>query len=296
MAIVVDIDGQSGFCGGVIRAIGKAEEILNDTGKLYSLGAIVHNESELHRLGDKGLVTIASLGDLSEHPGESVLVRAHGEPPKTYEEARKLNLHLVDATCPVVLKLQREIRDTYQRQCKAGYGQILIFGKTGHAEVLGLVGQTEGHAVVVQDLAMLREVIAAKGIRLDESIEVFSQTTKSPDEYRELCEFLKAQMTLENGLSVHETICSQVATRHENLVDFAVHHDVIIFVSGRDSSNGKVLFDLCRSNNIRTYHITSPDDIADNWFRDDDMVGVCGATSTPKWLLVQVADRIQQLH
>lgn len=304
MALSVDIDGQSGFCGGVIRAIGKAEEILDQSDRLYSLGAIVHNEMELARLGDKGLMVINKLSELEPGDKASVLIRAHGEPPKTYADAAQMHLNLIDATCPVVLNLQKKIRDTYHRQQAEGEGQILIFGKIGHAEVLGLVGQTEGTAIVVQDIAMLKEAIASGALCLDKPIEVFSQTTKSPVEYEALCDTLRSLVAATSGsvagpraeelVTVHNTICVQVATRHERLVAFASCHDVIIFVAGKDSSNGKVLCELCRENNFRTYHITSTEDISDNWFRPDDKVGVCGATSTPKWLLEEVAHKILQ--
>ena len=297
--ITVDIDKNSGFCAGVIRAISKAEEFLGsgDGKRLYSLGAIVHNDSELERLSGKGLVTIdkEDFDEMVSAQGEVLLIRAHGEPPQTYTRAEELGFQVVDCTCPVVLKLQQRIKESYIRQQKEGRGQILIFGKIGHAEVLGLIGQTEGTAIVVENIAMLEEAVADGRIKTDVPTEVFSQTTKSPAEYRSLCAKLEEDM--ESGeLSVHDTICSQVATRHERLSKFALEHDIIIFVAGKASSNGKVLCDLCKALNIRTYHIDSPLEIKREWFRADDKVGICGATSTPKWLLEETAKHILDLN
>ena len=309
--LIVDIDNNSGFCAGVIRAIGKAEDFLNgkEGKRLYSLGAIVHNDSELERLSEKGLVTIdkEDFDEMVNANGESLLIRAHGEPPQTYARAEMLGFDVIDCTCPVVLKLQQRIQEAHARQKEEGRGQILIFGKIGHAEVLGLIGQTEGSATVVENIAMLEEYIAEGRIKLGEPIEVFSQTTKSPAEYRSLCAKLEENMAHYNELSVerfkgrnllavHDTICSQVATRHERLSKFALEHDIIIFVAGKASSNGKVLCDLCKSLNIRTYHIDSPSEIKREWFRADDKVGVCGATSTPKWLLEETSERILELN
>lgn len=314
--LTVDIDSNSGFCAGVIRAIGKAEEYLQ-TGKdaseegkrLYSLGAIVHNDAELGRLVKQGLVTIdkEDLEEMVAAPGEVLLIRAHGEPPQTYEKAESLGFSIIDCTCPVVLKLQKRIKEAYRAHQEAGKGQIIIFGKIGHAEVLGLIGQTDGTAIVVENTIMLEDLIEDGTIRLDVPTEVFSQTTKSPAEYSRLCARLEEGMAQYNELSVerfkgrgllnvHDTICSQVATRHERLSKFALEHDVIIFVSGKASSNGKVLCDLCKSLNIRTYHIDGPAEIKREWFRADDKVGVCGATSTPKWLLEETAEHILDLN
>lgn len=299
--LTVDIDSNSGFCAGVIRAIGKAEEFLaNNAGSeknLYSLGAIVHNDAELSRLVAKGLVTIdkEDLEEMVNADGESLLIRAHGEPPQTYVQAESLGFSIIDCTCPVVLKLQQRIKEAYVRQQEKGEGQIIIFGKIGHAEVLGLIGQTDGNAIVVENIPMLDELIKEGAVRLDIPTEVFSQTTKSPAEYTMLCNRLK-DACCEGVVNVHETICSQVATRHDRLSKFALEHDVILFVSGKASSNGKVLCDLCKSLNIRTYHIDSDTEIKREWFRADDKVGVCGATSTPKWLLEEVAQHVLNLN
>ena len=314
--LTVDIDRNSGFCAGVIRAISKAEEFLDEAKvsedpdrKLFSLGAIVHNDAELNRLMNKGLVTIDKddLDEMVQAEGEVLLIRAHGEPPQTYTKAHSIGFEIIDCTCPVVLKLQQRIKDAYMKHVETGSGQIVIFGNIGHAEVLGLIGQTDGTAVVVEDMFMLEKAIEDGSIRLDVHTEVFSQTTKSPAEYSLICTRLKEAMAKYNELSlekfsgrgmldVHNTICSQVATRHERLSRFALEHDIIIFVSGKASSNGKVLCELCKSLNIRTYHIDSVEDIKRDWFRADDRVGVCGATSTPKWLLEEVAEHVLSLN
>ena len=309
--LTVDIDSNSGFCAGVIRAISKAEDFLNENKgrELYSLGAIVHNDAELTRLVDKGLVTIDKddLEEMVDAHGESLLIRAHGEPPATYTLAEGLGFKIIDCTCPVVLRLQQDTKEAYLRQREAGKGQIIIFGKTGHAEVLGLLGQTDDTAIVIENRTMLTEAIENGTISLDVPTEIFSQTTKSPAEYSSLCSRLeelmaeRCELSVERFkgrglLTVHNTICSQVARRHERLSRFALEHDIIIFVSGKASSNGKVLCDLCKSLNIRTYHIDNVSEIKREWFRADDKVGVCGATSTPKWLLEEAAKHILDLN
>lgn len=307
----VEIDNNSGFCAGVIRAIEKAEELLVpsqdaiSTKKIFSLGAIVHNESELSRLENLGLVTIdkEDLEYISMLPKDGaqddmqkeklLLIRAHGEPPQTYELAQNLGFDVVDCTCPVVLKLQQDIKKAYLRQVKEGKGQIIIFGKIGHAEVLGLIGQTEGKAIIIEDCNSLEEKIQDQSILADEPTVIFSQTTKSPIEYDKICKRLSSYLL--NKFTVHNSICKQVATRHKKLSTFAFRHDIIIFVSGKASSNGKILCELCKRINIRTYHISSIDEIKLEWFRKDDRIGVCGATSTPKWLLENIASHINKL-
>ena len=292
MALKVEIDRRSGFCGGVIRAISRAEEFLDSHPGcgLYSLGAIVHNEAELKRLGDKGLVTIGygDIPGIQSPENETLLIRAHGEPPETYALAAATGINVIDCTCPVVLRLQENIKKAYSRK-----GQIIIFGKIGHAEVLGLLGQVGGDAVVIEDMPMLLDALENGTIRTDVPLDIFSQTTKSPTEYSEICKVLTEKTKA--GLTVHNTICSQVASRHEELSAFAASHDVIIFVSGVSSSNGKVLCDLCRSRNARTWHISAPEEIDPAWFGPDDRVGICGATSTPRWLLEEVARTIEGL-
>lgn len=284
----VEIDAHSGFCGGVIRAIGQAEDYLaaHPGEQLLSLGSIVHNEAELERLQDKGLRAISSLDGLRE---ETVLIRAHGEPPRTYEQAASQGIRLIDCTCPVVLQLQRRIREAYARIRPLG-GQVIIFGKVGHAEVLGLVGQVGGDALVVENMSMLETAFGQGLVCLNGPVEVFSQTTKSPSEYAEICSVLRARVSGE--VTVHDTICKQVSSRHAQLMEFARDHDVILFVSGRESSNGKVLFNLCKSVNDRSFRIGSADQVDPSWLRPGDRVGVCGATSTPKWLLEAVAQKI----
>lgn len=284
----VVVDPHSGFCPGVISVTRKAEEILESNAVLYSLGEIVHNEKELSRLAGKGLVTVGSISDVE--PGSRLLVRAHGEPPQFYAAARERRIDVVDGTCPVVLKLQKDIRAAWQRVSPSG-GSVVIFGKIGHAEVLGLVGQTDGGAVVVENLSQLEEKIASGAITAP--VELFSQTTKSPDEYLTLQKRLSASF---DSVSVNDTICAQVSGRHKRLREFSASHDVIVFVAGESSSNGKVLFELCRACNGRTHLVGSADGIDPSWFRPDDSVGVCGATSTPKWLLEEVAAAIENLQ
>jgi len=287
----VETDPGSGFCGGVIRAITRAEEYLARSGRLYSLGAIVHNEAELSRLQDQGLITVQSLSEVPE--GETVLIRAHGEPPSTYAEASERRLQLIDCSCPVVLQLQLRIREAYARLHQDGReGQVIIFGRVGHAEVLGLLGQVGGDALVVENAAMLEEALSAGKVRLSQPLEIFSQTTKSPDEYAHICQMLRDRGA---RLTVHDTICAQVASRHQRLAAFAASNDVILFVSGKQSSNGKVLSNLCRQVNERTYLVGGAGDLDASWFRDGQSVGVCGATSTPKWLLEKVAESVRNL-
>ena len=285
MHLNIEIDEGSGFCYGVIRAVEKAEMQLKESGTLYSLGAIVHNNSELERLEKIGLVVIdnSQLHNLSD---TTVLIRAHGEPPATYKLAEKNNISLIDCTCPVVLKLQDRIRETYSN---IG-GQIVIFGKIGHAEVNGLVGQTNGNAIVVDSLESL------DAIDFTSPVQIFSQTTKDPKEYEDICSAIKERIVAAGGslenLTVHNTICRQVAQRHSNLVAFARKHSAIVFISGKESSNGKVLYELCKSVNPRSYHIQTVDQIDPVWFKEGDSVGICGATSTPKWQLEGVFQKL----
>ena len=288
MRLTIEIDTESGFCYGVIRAVEKAESRLRESASLYSLGAIVHNNSELERLNKIGLEVIDTQ-KMKELSDTTVLIRAHGEPPATYRIAQENNIELIDCTCPVVLKLQDRIRETYAKH----NGQIVIFGKIGHAEVNGLVGQTEGTAIVVDSLESLGKIDITK------PIQIFSQTTKDPKEYEEVCSAIKEKIEQTGGnlehFTVHNTICRQVAQRHNNLAAFAAKHSVIVFVSGKESSNGKVLYELCKSVNPRSYNIQSTDQIDASWFQDGDSVGICGATSTPKWQLEGCAEAISSL-
>lgn len=297
--ITVDVDKNSGFCAGVIRAVNIAQEKLEQEKdrKIFSLGALVHNEAVLSALEASGLVTVDrdDLDEMQSVEDADLIIRAHGEPPSTYERAQELGFNIVDCTCPVVLQLQKRIRTTYLKQQKAGKGQIVIFGKVGHAEVLGLVGQTDGTAIVVENLQMLEDAIEQGRIRTSTPTEIFSQTTKSPGEYEKVCARLAKVRGLRLRLKVHNTICRQVATRHNKLSAFARSHDVIVFVCGKSSSNGKVLCEFCKSVNIRTYHVSSVDELNPVWFRPDDKIGVCGASSTPKWLLEETASRIREM-
>ncbi len=278
MRLSVEIDPHSGFCNGVVRAVEKAEQHLEDGEKFYSLGAIVHNSEELDRLKAKGL-EIISYKDLEKLCGRSVLIRAHGEPPATYLTAKKNNLKVIDCTCPVVLQLQKKVREVYQFLAPQG-GQVVIFGKAGHAEVNGLVGQTDGNAIVVDSVES-----AALKIDFTKPVALFSQTTKSALEYAGIADYIRRRGC---DVQVFDTICKQVTQRYEHLKEFARKHDIILFVSGSESSNGKVLFDLCSSVNPRCYRIENASRIDCAVFKDGDSVGICGATSTPKWQLEEI--------
>lgn len=272
----VTVDPNSGFCFGVVYAIEMAEDFLEANGQLYCLGDIVHNDMEVDRLQSKGLKTITHeyLATLKD---TTVLIRAHGEPPSTYETALRNNITLVDASCPVVLKLQNRVRGAYEPDT-----QILIFGKPGHAEVNGLLGQTEGNAIVVQSIEDLDQVDFSKPTVL------FSQTTKSTEKFYAL----KAEIErrTQQHFKANDTICRQVSNREPQLKVFAETHDVVIFVAGRKSSNGKVLFEVCKSANPRTYFVSEVGEVNPDWYRLDDHVGICGATSTPQWLMEEVAN------
>jgi len=296
MGLKVEIDPSSGFCGGVIRAISTAEKYLisHSDGHLFSLGSIVHNEEELERLAGFGLVAIdyEDFSSIQCADGKALLIRAHGEPPSTYVQAAAKHFEVIDCTCPVVLQLQKEIKTAYQRLNASGkIGQVLIFGKPGHAEVLGLLGQVDGDAVVIENREMFDKFVGDGTIDRVKLTEIFSQTTKSPSEYADLCAHIND--SIEEELVVHNSICLQVASRHQRLTDFAMRHDVIVFVAGKTSSNGTVLCNICKSVNIRTYRVGSSKDIRVEWFAENDSVGVCGATSTPKWLLEEVAMYIE---
>lgn len=284
MNIRVEIDPRSGFCHGVVRAVEQAENYLRYSPRLYSLGAIVHNSVELERLKKKGL-EILSIEEVEQLHDDVILVRAHGEPPETYELARRNRLQVIDCTCPVVLKLQERVRETWQR-IRASGGQVVIFGKKGHAEVNGLVGQTDGEAIVISSAEDL------SGIDFSRPVALFSQTTKDPDEFRQIAARIRGERP---DAEVYDTICRQVVHRHQSLVEFAQNHSVILFVSGLESSNGKVLFELCRGVNTRTYRVENASQINPNWLQDGDFVGICGATSTPKWQLEEIFIYLQRL-
>jgi 4-hydroxy-3-methylbut-2-enyl diphosphate reductase len=275
----VVIDSSSGFCFGVVYAIEMAEEILDEQGYLYCLGDIVHNDEEVKRLEAKGLRVI-NHDDLKQLRNERVLIRAHGEPPSTYQLALQNNIELIDASCPVVLKLQNRIKNSHDKN-----EQIYIYGKHGHAEVVGLLGQTNNKAVVFQDLTELDTA------SLPERITLYSQTTKSTDKFYEITGKLA-----EAGVQVaaNDTICRQVSNRDKELRIFARQFDKVIFVSGSKSSNGKVLYKVCKDTNPNTFFVSRVDDLQPGWFSPNDQVGICGATSTPMWLMEAVRDHLLQ--
>lgn len=285
--IEVEIDSTAGFCPGVIRTIGSAEQFLKDHpgGSLYSLGAIVHNDSELERLGSMGLVQLdfEDLEEMQSAEGKTILVRAHGQPPQTFDTLRRLGFGIIDCTCPVVLGIQKKIRQAS--------GDVIIYGKHGHPEVLGLVGHAKCRVRVIEDMIQAAQML--ENDRPSDNCDIFSQTTMSPTGYEQVCRMLKDALP---ALKVHRTICKQVANRHHDLESFARKHDVIVFVSGKSSSNGRVLCELCRQVNIRTYHVGSVQEIQSKWFRPEDRVGISGATSTPRWLLEEVAAHIAGLQ
>ena len=278
----IEIDNGSGFCFGVTTAISKAEEELAKGQPLYCLGDIVHNGMEVERLHAKGLITI-NHEQLKQLHHAKVLLRAHGEPPETYELARHNNIEIIDATCPVVLALQRRIKLQYDAAQDA---QIVIFGKKGHAEVLGLVGQTRQHAIVIEKPEDVGKLDFNKDIYL------YSQTTKGLDDFHDIIDYIQRHMAGKAQFRSFDTICRQVANRMPNIAAFAVRHDLILFVSGKKSSNGKVLFSECLSVNPNSHLIESPDEIDMTWLQDVKTIGICGATSTPKWLMEECRDAI----
>ncbi len=281
----IEIDASSGFCFGVTTAIRKAEEELALSPSLCCLGDIVHNGSECERLRELGLQTIDhdALAHLPE--GTKVLLRAHGEPPATYKLAQDRGICLIDATCPVVLQLQKRIKKVYS---EPDHPQIVIYGKRGHAEVLGLVGQTDGEATVIEG------VEEAAQLDFTRSIALFSQTTKPLEGFRQIVDYITNHIQKPAEFRYFDTICRQVANRLPNIRKFASRHDVVVFVCGLKSSNGRVLHEACRQVNERSYLVDTPEAIRPEWFDGAESVGICGATSTPKWLMEKCADRISE--
>lgn len=281
----IEIDSDSGFCFGVTTAINKAEEELRRGGQLFCLGDIVHNDQECQRLQLLGLNTV-SHSDLHTLAGQRLLLRAHGEPPSTYRLCQDHGIQLIDATCPVVLNLQRKIRNEYLSEPTR---QIVIYGKRGHAEVIGLVGQTDGQAIVVEQEEDLKLVDFTKPVSL------YSQTTKSVSGFRELVEAALQRARMVGGPEPRhfDTICRQVHGRTARLRAFAMKHDALLFVSGRKSSNGQALLKICREVNPHTYHVEAPEEIRLEWFAGAKSIGICGATSTPKWLMEQCKLRVK---
>lgn len=277
----VDIDPNSGFCFGVVYAIQMAEDFLEDNDYLYCLGDIVHNDEEVKRLNEKGLRTI-SHDDLQNITNDRVLIRAHGEPPSTYELALKNNIELIDASCPVVLKLQNRVKESFD----SSDNQVIIYGKHGHAEVKGLLGQTNEEAFVFQDMDEL------DALDLPPNITLFSQTTKSTDNLYKIKSHLE-----EKGYTVqfNDTICRQVSNREPQLTEFSKKFDKIVFVAGKKSSNGKVLYNVCKGINPNSYFISSIEEIDNLWFNEGDSIGICGATSTPLWLMESVQQHLQKI-
>lgn len=274
----IEIDNESGFCFGVTTAIKKAEEELAKGTPLYCLGDIVHNGQECERLKKMGLITI-NHEEYAKLKNVKVLLRAHGEPPETYRIAERNNIEIIDATCPVVLRLQKRIKQEFINKEADKEKQIVIYGKNGHAEVLGLVGQTDGEAIVIEKIEEVKKIDLSKDVRL------YSQTTKSLDEFRRIVSYIEENISPDASFLYFDTICRQVANRMPNIRKFASSHDVILFVCGQKSSNGKILFHECKEINPRTYQVDKPEDIDMEWFQNADSIGICGATSTPKWLM-----------
>lgn len=284
----ITIDENSGFCFGVVYAIQLAEDELDEGNKVYCLGDIVHNDLEVQRLKNKGLEIITH-EDLEHLEGVKVLIRAHGEPPSTYETAIRKNLELIDASCPVVLKLQNRVKNTFDGMLAGG--QVVIYGKPGHAEVNGLQGQTREEAIIIMEDKDLEKIDFTRPIYL------FSQTTKSTDGFYRIKDMLVSKAAEKGNMEVHahDTICRQVSNRDPKLREFAPKHDVVLFVAGKKSSNGKVLYQVCKEVNPNTYFISSPDEVQAEWIEGATSVGICGATSTPRWLMEDVAGALQNL-
>ena len=284
--IQIEIDSGSGFCFGVTTAIKKAEEELAKGTKLYCLCDIVHNGMECERLSEMGLIII-NHDDMRQLHNVKVLLRAHGEPPETYALARQNNIEIIDATCPVVLQLQRRIKEQYDESADK---QIVIFGKKGHAEVLGLVGQTQSTAIVIESFDEVKKLDFSRDIYL------YSQTTKSLDEFHKIIDYIQSHISKDATFKSFDTICRNVANRMPNISQFATKHDLILFVCGRKSSNGKVLYNECLRVNPNTHLVEDPHEIQKEWLEGIETVGICGATSTPRWLMEQCRDAIQAMQ
>lgn len=278
--MIVTIDDNSGFCFGVVRAIDEAEKALKTLGHVSCLGDIVHNRVEVQRLEAMGLDTVTH-DDMERLEGETLLIRAHGEPPTTYRRAESLGINIVDATCPVVARLQRRLREAYEAMSKVG-GRVILLGKRGHAEVIGLTGQVNDDVTVVEHIEDLDQ------LTFDTPVYFLSQTTQSIELFNRMAEVIVKRAGAEN-VTIDDTICRRVAGREEKLTSFAKSVDVVLFVCGRKSSNGRVLFDVCRRANSRAYSIEEASEIDKNWFEGAASIGICGATSTPRWLMEEVA-------
>ncbi|MDD6889305.1 MAG: 4-hydroxy-3-methylbut-2-enyl diphosphate reductase [Bacteroidales bacterium] len=283
-AITIEIDEGSGFCFGVVTAIDKAEAALANNAELYCLGDIVHNSDEVKRLAEKGMTTITH-DDLERLHNVRVLLRAHGEPPSTYATAARNGISIIDATCPVVLRLQRRIKESYREGAAIGR-QIVIYGKPGHAEVNGLVGQTDGNAIVVQGVDDLGLIDYSR------DVDLYSQTTMSLSGFKNIISEIERRMQSGATFRSFDTICRQVANRVDSLRRFAADHDLVLFVSGKKSSNGKFLFSECHAVNPSTRLISDETDIDPAWLTGIRRIGICGATSTPRWLMERVKEHI----
>lgn len=282
--MIIEIDNGSGFCFGVTTAISKAEEQLKDAGHLYCLGDIVHNSNEVERLGNKGLTTITH-EQMEQLHNEKVLLRAHGEPPATYALAKRNNIEIIDATCPVVLKLQQRIKKTYSTK---EHPQIVIYGKRGHAEVLGLVGQTQGTALVIESIDEIDKIDYSRDIFL------YSQTTKSLQGFKAIVEEIGKRIEPGVKFESYDTICRSVANRIPQIRQFAQQHELILFVCGHKSSNGRILYGECLDANPDSHLISNESEIDPAWLAGKEKIGICGATSTPRWLMNRVKDYIQE--
>jgi 4-hydroxy-3-methylbut-2-enyl diphosphate reductase len=282
----VEIDQRSGFCFGVIKTIRSAESELKHSNKLYCLGDIVHNGMEVERLEKMGLHSV-SREEYYQLKDCKVLIRAHGEPPETYEHARNNNIELIDATCPVVLTLQEKVKGSYEKS-KAQDGQIVIFGKKGHAEVIGLDGQIDNKAIVLENINDVEQIDFSRPVSL------YSQTTKRVEDFYAIADKVKTSMKPGIPVEIKDSICRQVSNRVPHLKKFVLNFDLILFVAGHKSSNGKYLYTICKEENPRTHHISRTSEIDPAWFENAESVGICGATSTPNWLMEEVADWVTQ--
>lgn len=292
--MIIEIDKHSGFCFGVVKAIKKAEELLKDAHQVFCLGDIVHNEHEVERLKQKGLVSIDN-NVYKTLKNTTVLLRAHGEPPQTYNYAKENNISIVDATCPVVLRLQAKVKQAYLDMQKKG-GQVVIYGKHGHAEIIGLQGQTDNNAIIISSIQELDSVDFSKPIVL------FSQTTQNKQKYHQIIEEIKIRLNYldeekqsETEFQFYDTICNQVANRDVHLIEFSRRFDLILFVSGKKSSNGKYLFSVVQQSNPNTVFITGPEDITSSLVKNVEKIGICGATSTPIWVMEEIEKKIRDV-
>ncbi len=285
--MIIEIDKNSGFCFGVVYAIQKAEEYLQKNEKLFCLGDIVHNDEEVKRLNNKGL-EIIDYKKFKHIKNANILIRAHGEPPETYKIAQDNNINIIDASCPIVLRLQLQIRKTYLALKKQN-GQIVIFGKKNHAEVIGLAGQTDNTAIIVSDIDDIEQ------INFSRPVAIFSQTTKSSSQYHQIVEAIRQRMQNDN-FYFQDSVCKQVANRDKEIRNFCKNKDIIIFISGKKSSNGRMLYEVCKSVNDNTKFVSEIAEIKDEWFTNIKTIGISGATSTPAWLMQKVKEHIEKIE